>query len=297
MRVILALLLCSLCCSCHTAESLKAVVILDPDFSPVFYGEHISLKCDIQGELNAGRWSYSWFGNNSPLHVYTETISLGQVLENHNNSNYRCSASPIGSPEPPLESEPYKLLVLEIPHATISIQSPQPPFYSGDRWYKDETKNVVFEGGMFKITEASESAEGQYWCQGKRTQRPTSSQLSDPVHVGLNGSGPSPFLVGFGVAGGVAGGVVLTVLLLKVAPLCCRRHRGPVANSSPAGIGLADRNTNVYQDQSDQGGLPVYETIQPTEPNRRVMDTVYDKLSLSRMGDPSTLSSPYQLGE
>ncbi|KAL2079196.1 hypothetical protein ACEWY4_024940 [Coilia grayii] len=80
------------------------------------------------------------------------------------------------------------------------------------KWYKDNNNNVVFEGNIFKITEASESDEGLYWCQGKRTQKPRSSQLSDPVHVGLKErSSPIQLVVGIALGAGLCF-VVMVVL-------------------------------------------------------------------------------------
>ncbi|KAG5261077.1 hypothetical protein AALO_G00299740 [Alosa alosa] len=45
-----------------------------------------------------------------------------------------------------------------------------------------------------------------------------------------------------------------------------------------------------------QKGLPIYETIELTEPTRPVMDTVYDKLSLSRIGLSGMLEDPSDAG-
>ena len=54
------------------------------------------------------------------------------------------------------------------------------------KWYKDRNNNVVFEGNNFTITRVTASDEGRYWCQGVRGERPTSSQLSDSVDVGVD---------------------------------------------------------------------------------------------------------------
>ncbi|XP_063042859.1 immunoglobulin superfamily member 1 [Engraulis encrasicolus] len=153
-------------------------------------------------------------------------MSIERVQYSHNNTNYRCSASPRDGLEPPVSSEPFKLVVLEIPVSSITIHSPPPPFYSGDtvtlrcevqvltpsltaapqspvftgetvtmtcvieshngwtfKWYKEQSSVSVSEGNTFTITSAAASDEGQYWCQGERRQRPTTSQSSRSIDI------------------------------------------------------------------------------------------------------------------
>ena len=46
------------------------------------------------------------------------------------------------------------------------------------------------------------------------------------------GSKPNQVIMGVAVAGGVALGVVLTIIILKVVPRCCRRQRGKLVHFS-----------------------------------------------------------------
>lgn len=62
------------------------------------------------------------------------------------------------------------------------------------KWYKDRNYNVVSQSVKYTITgdtltirRAAESDQGQYWCEGNRVSRPTSSQPSDPVTLTVKG--------------------------------------------------------------------------------------------------------------
>ena len=90
-----------------------------------------------------------------------------------------------------------------LPLATLTVE-PHSPVFTGEtvtlkcvieslsgwtyKWFKGSIPNLVFEseGNTFTITAAAKSDEGQYWCQGVRGERPTSSQLSDSVDVGVD---------------------------------------------------------------------------------------------------------------
>ena len=60
------------------------------------------------------------------------------------------------------------------------------------QWYKDRNDNVVSQSGysntgVSHISRAAESDQGQYWCEGNRQSRPTSSQPSDPFTLTVEG--------------------------------------------------------------------------------------------------------------
>ncbi|XP_076140670.1 GTPase IMAP family member 4-like isoform X2 [Alosa pseudoharengus] len=81
----------------------------------------------------------------------------------------------------------------ELPLATLTVE-PQSPVFIGEtvalkcvieslsgwtyKWYKGSSSVPVSEGNTFTIRGAAESHKGQYWCQGERRDRPTSSQPS-----------------------------------------------------------------------------------------------------------------------
>ena len=62
------------------------------------------------------------------------------------------------------------------------------------KWYKDRNDNVVSQsvrhtitGDTITISSVAESDQGQYWCEGNRVSRPTSSQPSDHVTLTVKG--------------------------------------------------------------------------------------------------------------
>ncbi|XP_041925190.1 leukocyte immunoglobulin-like receptor subfamily B member 2 isoform X2 [Alosa sapidissima] len=299
---------------------LYATLTIEPQ-SPVFTGEKVTLKCKID---SFSGWTYKWYKGSSRTPVSEgNSFTIRGAAESHE-GQYWCQGERTHRPRATQPSTKANLSVQTLPEAKLTAE-PQSPLSTGGmvtlkcvieshsnwtyKWYKDKKNNLVIEGNNFTITRATDSDEGTYWCQGVRRERPTSSQLSNSLPVGKRDSGSSLLIMGVAVAGGVAGGVVLTIIILKVVPRCCRRQTGAVSNTSSAGPGLAGRNTT---DEYDGEGRHIYETTEFTEPSRPVMDTVYDKLSLSKMGmleDPSDaglctlggnaspLSSPYSLAE
>ncbi|KAK6291916.1 hypothetical protein J4Q44_G00377010 [Coregonus suidteri] len=68
------------------------------------------------------------------------------------------------------------------------------------QWYKDRNDNVVSQssysniGVSHTISRAGVSDQGQYWCEGNRVSRPTSSLPSDPVTLTVKDSRPTATL-------------------------------------------------------------------------------------------------------
>ncbi|XP_062372733.1 low affinity immunoglobulin gamma Fc region receptor II-like [Sardina pilchardus] len=293
-------------------KALPAILTLDPQ-SPVFPGENITLKCEIG---SCGGWTFKWHEGSDSGPVYESIQNTFTVRAASNETKYWCQGERTDRPTASERSNEVNIQVMALPEAKLTAE-PQSPVSTGTtvtlkcvieshsnwtyKWYKDRKNNLEIEGNNFTITRATESDEGTYWCQGVRGERPTSTQLSNAVSVGKKGSESSPFITGVAVAGGVVGGVVLTVIILKVISYYYRRQKGPISISSSAGpslsppTGLAERHADEHQHQSDGGGLPVYETIPLTDQSRPVLDTVYDKLSLSKMGNLSSPCNPYQL--
>lgn len=60
------------------------------------------------------------------------------------------------------------------------------------KWYKDLSLNPVFEssGKTFTIDRVTKDQKGQYWCQGEKTDRPTTSEKSRLVTINVNGEPP-----------------------------------------------------------------------------------------------------------
>ena len=89
-----------------------------------------------------------------------------------------------------------------LPLATLTVE-PHSPVFTGEtvtlkcvieshsnwtyRMYKWPSSAPVSKGNTFTIRGATESHKGQYWCQGKRRDRPTASQRSNAVNIQVKG--------------------------------------------------------------------------------------------------------------
>ncbi|XP_041925214.1 low affinity immunoglobulin gamma Fc region receptor II-like isoform X2 [Alosa sapidissima] len=187
----------SQCYSCYTAESLKAVVVMEPNLLPIFCGENINLRCDIQGEPNNGQWWYRWYRGDSLLEdTGKSVISLNQTDYPLYDSVYKCTAQ---SPEVYFESEPFKMVVMALPTPKITIDAPSPVFpgekvtfkcevKSSNEWKYKWFKNHHLEPVATSNTSTTfkhvvETDAGTYWCQGEKRDRPTSSRASKEAHL------------------------------------------------------------------------------------------------------------------
>lgn len=95
-------------------------------------------------------------------------------------------------------------MFIDLPRATLTVEPKWSPVYTGERvtlkcvmdsqsgwrykWYKGSTQTAVSQsygysltGDTFTISRAAESDKDQYWCQGERDDRPSSSHISNPV--------------------------------------------------------------------------------------------------------------------
>ncbi|XP_045556432.1 immunoglobulin superfamily member 1 isoform X17 [Salmo salar] len=168
----------------------------------LYSGETVSLQCDIPGYTD---WTYYWFRDNQHLPSQTSkgiifTIPITLTGQTGQTGQYRCEGLRTDRPQRSLPSDDVTISVTALPKATLTVE-PNPVFpgetvtfmcsvgsYSSwsYKWYKDRNDNVVSQSGysnirVSHISKAAESDQGQYWCEGNRVSRPTSSQPSDPV--------------------------------------------------------------------------------------------------------------------
>ncbi|XP_063042494.1 basement membrane-specific heparan sulfate proteoglycan core protein-like [Engraulis encrasicolus] len=187
-------------------ETLKAILTLDPNTTPVFHGDTVDLKCQIQGHTN-DQWIYIWrkisdgydrFGEwstDNTLHIDPATESQSGL--------YTCIARQQGHSSPELYSNSLHLTVSGLPLAKLTAR-PGIHVFTGESvtmtcetdslsgwtytWYKGINGDVVSQsqGNTFNIRQASINDEGQYWCRGQRNTRPTMSQASGVIHLLVN---------------------------------------------------------------------------------------------------------------
>ncbi|KAM9401141.1 basement membrane-specific heparan sulfate proteoglycan core protein-like isoform 10-T12 [Salvelinus alpinus] len=163
----------------------------------LYPGETVTLQCDISDYTD---WTYRWFRYNKELPSQTRktiTISLPDQA-----GQYRCFGNRVSRPTSSQPSNAITLTVKALPKTTLTVKPN--PAYTGEtvtltcsvrsdsrwnyQWYKDWNYNVVSQsvrhtitGDTFTIRRAAESDQGQYWCEGNRVSRPTSSQPSNAI--------------------------------------------------------------------------------------------------------------------
>ncbi|XP_062371974.1 leukocyte immunoglobulin-like receptor subfamily A member 2, partial [Sardina pilchardus] len=132
----------------------------------------------------------------------TNTISLLNDA-----GQYTCKGRRSVRPRNSQSSASFSINVTDLPTPTLSVQ-PETPVFTGEevtlkceiepegvwkyKWYKDWDNNLLSQGdtNTYTITAAAESHKGQYWCQGERTDRPTTTQLSTQLSIDVKASKP-----------------------------------------------------------------------------------------------------------
>ncbi|XP_052353340.1 hemicentin-2-like [Oncorhynchus keta] len=195
----------------------KTTLTVKPN--PAFTGEKVTLMCSVTYD---SRWNYQqykdWNYNvvsQSVRHTITgDTFTISRAAES-DQGLYWCEGNRVSRPTSSQPSDPVTLTVKALPKTTLTVK-PNPAFTGetvtlmcsvtyNSRWnyqrYKDWNYNVVSQsvrhtitGNTLTISRAAESDQGQYWCEGNRVSRPTSSQLSDPVTLTVKDYQPSTSL-------------------------------------------------------------------------------------------------------
>ncbi|XP_071233887.1 basement membrane-specific heparan sulfate proteoglycan core protein-like [Salvelinus alpinus] len=171
--------------------------------NPAYTGETVTLTCSVGSDSS---WSYQWYKDRNDNVVsqsgysnigVSHTISRADVSDQ---GQYWCEGNRVSRPTSSQTSNAITLTVKALPKTTLTVKPN--PAYTGEtvtltcsvgsdsiwnyQWYKDRNYNVVSQSvysniGVSHISRARVSDQGQYWCEGNRVSRPTSSQPSDPV--------------------------------------------------------------------------------------------------------------------
>ncbi|XP_045069743.1 basement membrane-specific heparan sulfate proteoglycan core protein-like isoform X4 [Coregonus clupeaformis] len=195
----------------------KATLTVKPN--PVFPGETVTLTCSVGSD---SIWSYQWYKDRndnvvsqSVRHTITgDTLTISSVAES-DQGLYWCQGEIQSRSISSIISDPVRVTLNALPKATLTVKPN--PAYPGEtvtltcsvgsdsiwsyQWYKDRNDNVVSQsvrhtvtGDTLIISSVAESDQGQYWCEGNRVSRPTSSLPSDPVTLTVKDSRPTATL-------------------------------------------------------------------------------------------------------
>ncbi|XP_036418219.1 high affinity immunoglobulin gamma Fc receptor I-like [Colossoma macropomum] len=167
----------------HTSDAValtvsalpRTTLTVEPTWSPVFTGESVTLKCEIESYSD---WRYQWY-------------------KAADQDQYWCRGERGNRPSSSQRSNTVTLTVKERPKAVVSIQ-PDKQVFQGETvtlrcdiqgggvsnwqysWFKDDSSTPVSEQ-QYNISSVTESHSGKYTCRG--TERGTSrySHTSEAV--------------------------------------------------------------------------------------------------------------------
>ncbi|XP_030635203.1 carcinoembryonic antigen-related cell adhesion molecule 5-like [Chanos chanos] len=193
-----------------------ATLTVQPQY-PVYTGETVTLKCEIESGMN---WRYKWYKGSTQTAVsqsngYTITgdtfiIRAAAVTDQ---DQYWCQGKNDDRPTSSQRSNTVTLTVLERPMAVVILQPDKQTFrgetvtlrcqIKGERdtdweysWYKKSSSlSPVSKDQEYTISPVSESHSGEYTCRGKRRRDSQNSEMSDFVTLTVSsGSKPKPQL-------------------------------------------------------------------------------------------------------
>ncbi|XP_073712766.1 Fc receptor-like protein 5 [Misgurnus anguillicaudatus] len=191
----------------------RVTVRVTPD-SPVFTGETVTLKCEIENQYRPLNWRYRWYKdttevfNSERYTVNRDSLTINRVTES--DQKYWCKVE--RDEQTSLSSSSVNLTVKALPRATLSV-TPDRSVFTGETvtlkceiedqyrslnwtyvWYKGRTGTSVLEENILSIS--SPSDQDEFWCRGERDGRPSSSQYSNHVTLSVKGSSSLGLIVG-----------------------------------------------------------------------------------------------------
>ncbi|KAG9327947.1 hypothetical protein JZ751_017208, partial [Albula glossodonta] len=192
----------------------KATLTVEPKWSPLYTGETVTLKCEVDSHSN---WKYVWYKDQLQTAVsqtaghsvsgdrYSITAAAGS-----DQGQYWCEGRLEGRKVTSQRSDPITLTVKALPKAALSVEPEKSPLYTGETvtlkcevdshsnwkyvWYKGRSRKVLpqtaghsVRSDRYSITAAAGSDQGQYWCEGRLEGRKVTSQRSDPITLTVKG--------------------------------------------------------------------------------------------------------------
>uniref|UniRef100_A0A8C1WY61 Ig-like domain-containing protein n=1 Tax=Cyprinus carpio TaxID=7962 RepID=A0A8C1WY61_CYPCA len=191
------------------SDSPTSTLTVTPD-SPVFTGERVSLKCEIESYSNwRYEWRYEWYKGSVMLQtserytVNTDTLTITAVTTS-DAGQFWCRGQRDKRPNSS-QSSSVSLTVKESPRSTLTV-TPDSPVFTGERvslkceiesnsdwryeWNKDGTKvseRHTVNRNTLTIERSKTSDAGVYTCRGHIDRRSVSSQSSSAVYLSVKG--------------------------------------------------------------------------------------------------------------
>ncbi|XP_064176036.1 hemicentin-1-like isoform X2 [Anguilla rostrata] len=185
----------------------KATLTVEPKWHPLYNGETVTLRCEVESYSN---WTYSWYKDQAQMAV---SQTAGHSVTGNRLTIPGAAGSDQGQYwcEGRLERRKVKsqhsdsiTLTVALPNASLTVEPKWHPLYNGETvtlrcevdsysnwtysWYKDQAQMAVSQtaghsvtGNSLIIPGAAGSDQGQYWCEGRLEGRKVKSQHSDSI--------------------------------------------------------------------------------------------------------------------
>ncbi|XP_037390941.1 Fc receptor-like protein 5 isoform X1 [Pygocentrus nattereri] len=186
----------------------RATLTVDPRWSPVFTGESVTLKCEIQSHSN---WRYQWYKGSSGTAVsqsQINTFTIRSAADQDQDQfwcrgerNYRPSSSQYSNrvnlsveaetPKPELTSSHKGAALIGNPVVLYCKldQSAGWKFYWSKHTQSPENETKT-ETHSYTISSVSVSDGGQYWCRAERGTPVYYTHYSDALWINVTGVSP-----------------------------------------------------------------------------------------------------------
>ncbi|XP_033182443.1 basement membrane-specific heparan sulfate proteoglycan core protein-like [Anabas testudineus] len=177
--------------------SIRPTVTLDPNWSLIYTGETISVRCWIQNHERT-QWTYEWRPTNLNTYPTQSEYRIDRAAESHS-GDYSCrgrgdylltewsrviklTVSPT-KPEAELNAD---IKVIPVGGSVTLSCSVNPSSGWKYYWYRGDQSSelLIRHDDVFKSNgQISVSKEGQYWCRGGRGEPVYYSQYSQSVRI------------------------------------------------------------------------------------------------------------------
>ncbi|KAI4885530.1 hypothetical protein NFI96_030247, partial [Prochilodus magdalenae] len=162
------------------ADPPTATLTVEPRWSPLFTGESVTLKCEIQSYSN---WRYQWYKGSSRTAVYQSQTHTYTIRSAADQDQYWCRGERDDRPTSSQYSNSVTLTVEERPTPVVSIQ-PDEQGFSGEKvtlrcdiqgggvsnweysWSKEGSSTPVSNVQQYSISSVTQSHSGTYTCRG-----------------------------------------------------------------------------------------------------------------------------------
>ncbi|XP_049737022.1 low affinity immunoglobulin gamma Fc region receptor II-b isoform X1 [Elephas maximus indicus] len=213
-----------------TSEDLpKAVVNLEPPWTPVLQDDYVTLKC--HGAHIPGENATQWFHRGSPIPTQVQP-SYGFKTTVSDSGEYRCQTG-LTSLSDPVQLDVFSdWLLLQTPQLVFQEGEPivlrchswkNRPLYKVTFFQNGKSKIFFRKNTNFSIPQANHSHSGDYHCTAMIGQQlKTSQPVAITVQESDNASGSSVVIIVVAVVSGIA---VVAIVAAVVTLFCLRRKR------------------------------------------------------------------------